>query len=83
MAVELAHSLGGPNLSRAASLKGLEGEIRRMASERLISQVQRVRYPRYGQNARVTELRQARRGFTVALSDCCDALTERAERAIT
>lgn len=82
MAVDLTYTLGGRKVSRDQFFKGLDGEIRKTASDNVSRQVQRMRCPKHGQNARVTELRQTRDGFSFEISGCCDDLVERAKNAI-
>ena len=51
-----------------------------MASARLVSQVRRVPCPKPGENARVTELRQARGSLGVDIGGFCHALSAREAR---
>lgn len=82
MSVDFTYTLGGRKVSRDQFFEGLEGEIRKTASENVTREVQRVRCPKHGREARVTEVRQTRDGFRFEVSGCCDELVERAKRAI-
>lgn len=82
MGVDLTYTLGGRKVSRDQFFKGLEGEIRKTASDNVTRQVQRVRCPKHGQTARVTGLRETHDGFGFEISGCCDELVERAKGVI-
>ncbi len=82
MSVDLSYTLGGRKVSRDQFFEGLEGEIRKTASENVTSRVESVRCPKHGQKARVTEVHQTRDGFSFHVTGCCDELVEHAKRAI-
>lgn len=82
MGVDLTYTLGGRKVSRNEFFKGLEGEIRKAASDTAIRHVQSVRCSKHGENARVTQLHQTRDGFSLDVSGCCDDLIEAALGAI-